>query len=254
MALIDKLNAIGDAIRLKTGKADKMTLDEMPTEIAGISGDGITADQIATGKIEGDLLISANQINAYAFYGNGSITKVSAPNATSLGNYSFYSCGGLTSITAPLATSVGEYAFQSCGIVELEFPSLLTIPNGCFRYSGKIKKGTFLNATSVGENAFRGDSSLERLDFSACTTIYQLAFTSCSSLTTIIFRSPSIITLKSTNAFMSTAISNKTGYIYVPKALLSDDDATMDYRRATNWSTYASKFRAIEDYPEITGG
>lgn len=217
-------------------------------------GGGITADQIATGKIEGDLFISANKINSYAFYGNGSITKVSAPNATSLGDYSFYSCGGLTSITAPLATSVGEYAFQSCGIVELEFPSLLTIPNGCFRYSGKIKKGTFLNATSVGENAFRGGSSLERLDFSACTTIYQLAFTSCSSLTTIIFRSPSIITLKNTNAFMSTAISNKTGYIYVPKAFLSDDDATMDYRRATNWSTYASQFRAIEDYPEITGG
>jgi hypothetical protein len=37
----------------------------------------------------------------------------------------------------------------------------------------------------------------------------------------------------------------------VPKALLSDDDATKDYRRATNWSTFANQFRAIEDYPEI---
>ena len=30
--------------------------------------------------------------------------------------------------------------------------------------------------------------------------------------------------------------------------------ATKDYRRATNWSNYASQFRAIEDYPEICGG
>ena len=37
------------------------------------------------------------------------------------------------------------------------------------------------------------------------------------------------------------------GYIYVPKALLED------YKVATNWSVYADKFRAIEDYPDICG-
>lgn len=43
MALTDKLNAIGDAIREKTGKTDKLTLDEMPNEIASIvSGGGTT--------------------------------------------------------------------------------------------------------------------------------------------------------------------------------------------------------------------
>lgn len=36
MALINKLNAIGDAIRAKTGKTDLLTLDQMPTEIAAI--------------------------------------------------------------------------------------------------------------------------------------------------------------------------------------------------------------------------
>lgn len=40
MALIDKLNAIGDAIRAKTGKTDKLTLDQMPLEIASITGGG----------------------------------------------------------------------------------------------------------------------------------------------------------------------------------------------------------------------
>ena len=40
MALTDKLTAIGDAIRAKTGGTEKLTLDEMPTQIASISGGG----------------------------------------------------------------------------------------------------------------------------------------------------------------------------------------------------------------------
>ena len=40
MALINKLFAIGDAIREKTGKEDLLTLDQMPEEIKNISGGG----------------------------------------------------------------------------------------------------------------------------------------------------------------------------------------------------------------------
>lgn len=40
MALINKLNAIGDAIREKTGKTELLTLDEMPVEIKSIQGGG----------------------------------------------------------------------------------------------------------------------------------------------------------------------------------------------------------------------
>ena len=40
MALIDKLNAIGDAIRAKTGGTEKLTLDEMPTQIQAIQTGG----------------------------------------------------------------------------------------------------------------------------------------------------------------------------------------------------------------------
>lgn len=40
MALTDKLSAIGNAIRAKTGKTDKLTLDQMPGEIASITGGG----------------------------------------------------------------------------------------------------------------------------------------------------------------------------------------------------------------------
>ena len=37
MALTDKLKAIADAIRSKTGLTNQMTLDEMATEISNIS-------------------------------------------------------------------------------------------------------------------------------------------------------------------------------------------------------------------------
>lgn len=40
MALTDKLSAIADAIRGKTGGTEKLTLDQMPTEIAGIQAGG----------------------------------------------------------------------------------------------------------------------------------------------------------------------------------------------------------------------
>jgi hypothetical protein len=40
MALTDKLTAIADAIRGKTGKTDALTLDQMATEIVGIQTGG----------------------------------------------------------------------------------------------------------------------------------------------------------------------------------------------------------------------
>lgn len=45
MALIDKLTAIADAIRDKTGGTEALTLEQMPTEIAGIEvgGGGLPA-------------------------------------------------------------------------------------------------------------------------------------------------------------------------------------------------------------------
>ena len=40
MTLINKLTAIGDAIRAKTGNTEQLTLDQMVEEIVGLSGGG----------------------------------------------------------------------------------------------------------------------------------------------------------------------------------------------------------------------
>ena len=54
MALTDKLKAIADAIRGKTGKTDEMTLDQMAVEIAGIQAGGGSGGLYETGEIIGD--------------------------------------------------------------------------------------------------------------------------------------------------------------------------------------------------------
>lgn len=48
MALTDKLTAIGDAIRTKTGGTDLLTLDQMPTEISNIQGGGTVEELTIT--------------------------------------------------------------------------------------------------------------------------------------------------------------------------------------------------------------
>ena len=52
MALINKLEAIGDAVRAKTGDTNKLTLDEMATKINGIKPGPTTSDLIITGDCQ----------------------------------------------------------------------------------------------------------------------------------------------------------------------------------------------------------
>jgi hypothetical protein len=71
----------------------------------------------------------------------------------------------------------------------------------------------------------------------------------CGKLKAVVIRkSDKVATLVVTNALSNTPVASGTGYVYVPRALV---DA---YKSATNWSTYAAQIRAIEDYPDITGG
>ena len=95
--------------------------------------------------------------------------------------------------------------------------------------------------TTLATDCLRDQANITLLDFSALTSIPAGAFNG-TSLTTLILRKTTIINLTNKNALQYTPIANGTGYIYVPKALIEK------YKTATNWSTYANQFRAIEDY------
>lgn len=69
MALTDKLSAIGDAIRAKTGKSDLLSLDAMPAEIASIQTGG--------GSGSGNFVETIKSYE-YEFTASGSKTSKSA--------------------------------------------------------------------------------------------------------------------------------------------------------------------------------
>ena len=62
MALTDKLTAIANAIRGKTGKEDSLTLEQMVTEIEGIEAGGIpeNARLYYVGNASSELNLSLN--------------------------------------------------------------------------------------------------------------------------------------------------------------------------------------------------
>jgi hypothetical protein len=130
----------------------------------------------------------------------------------------------------------------------VDFPNVTTIGGSAFYNCNSLTSVDFPNVTSIDGYAFQKCYALTSVSLSNVTTIYGGAFMSCSALTTLIIRSTEQCYLRNSNAFSSTPIASGTGYIYVPAALIDQ------YKAATNWSTYASQFRAIEDYTEICGG
>ena len=120
------------------------------------------------------------------------------------------------------------------------------LPANAFIGWGGLKGVYFPNLTIIRAYSLHG-TGCSKLDFPKLETI-EADSCAWSSLETLIIRTNAVCTLGSANAFTCTAISNGTGYIYVPRALVDS------YKAATNWSTYASQIRAIEDYSEITGG
>ena len=117
-----------------------------------------------------------------------------------------------------------------------------------------LTAASFPAVTNIGTSAF-GWSDLITVSFSALTNIGHSVFTSCFSLTTLILRNTTkVCTLSNKNAFdqcyhyhgtvNSTYNPNglKDGYIYVPASLIDS------YKVAANWSTFATQFRALEDF------
>lgn len=140
-------------------------------------------------------------------------------------------CQGATKLVTanlPNVTSLGSYAFYGCsGLVTVKLPKL----------------------TSISTQTWYGCSKLQHADCGNLGNITAQTFNACSALTELILRKTgSICTLSNVNGVNNTPIGKGTGYVYVPAALIDS------YKAATNWSTFADQFRAIEDYPDICGG
>lgn len=95
---------------------------------------------------------------------------------------------------------------------------------------------------------------MEKVDLGSCQQFDgQTQFGKCAELTTLILRGNTVCSasypVNSYNgALADTPIANGNGYVYVPRGLVDK------YKKATNWVEIADRIRAIEDYPDITGG
>ena len=181
----------------------------------------------------------------------GTITTVDDSTITRLRAYAFQSCTNLVTVKLPNARIGATSVFRECSNLQtVDLPELAGTSGGSvFVYCSSLTSVNIPKVTTLNTYVFQYCTSLKKLDLGNLASIGAGAFKD-SGLETLIVRrtGTTVTTLSSTNAFDGTPIGNGTGFIYVPSDLVDV------FAKATNWSTYASQFRAIEDYPEITGG
>lgn len=175
------------------------------------------------------------------------LTAVSFPNVTTVGQAAFDRCESLTSVSIPKATELGPYAMSSSAVEYFESTNVTQIAEGTFSNTKSAKEIRIPNcgAWNTGGNWF-SDSSVELIEMKECTGY--MGFKNCINLKALIIRCDNVYTPYWDNMFTGSAIEDGTGYIYVP-GIFVDSFKTNSY-----WSKYSSQIRAIEDYPEITGG
>lgn len=222
----------GASVRLPT--AGKYCDRDIVVTASGVNGEDYLA-AICNKEIKELISDKVLQISASFQNGNATLEKVVLPELTALAESTFASCSKLSTVWLPKVTTMGAGNFGSCrALTKIYMPNLVSITGWGYSFNW---------------------AALEKAYFPKLTSITAYDFANCKKLTRFVLGTPSVCTLASVTAFDSTPISGNTydtngelGYIYVPAALVNS------YKAATNWSTYASQIRAIEDYPEVLGG
>ena len=148
MALTDKITAIADAIRAKTGKTDTMTMDEMVRELEEL--------EVSDGYHNADLISALI---------DRSITEIIIPEGTAkIGAYAFANCQKLAKATIPNSLqNIASFAFYNCATLEeITIPaSVNTIYSSAFGKCPNMTKVIFKGMPdSIAAAAFSGDDAI----------------------------------------------------------------------------------------------
>lgn len=112
MALIEKLTAIADAIRGKTGKEDALTLDQMATEIEGMeTGDEVFISS-PTGQYYGGIIYTKHVVwpgTVGTLAGCEYLESIYAPESTISTIQAVFDCQNLKSMKFPKQTVYCSY-------------------------------------------------------------------------------------------------------------------------------------------------
>ena len=144
-----------------------------------------------------------------------------------INNYAFYEITSLEELILPTAEHTGYASMTNCrALKNVYFPKVHTI----------------------SDTSLKNTTALTYVDLPICKEIKQNGFNGGGIKTLVLRKTSGMCVLSNVNAFANSPIASGNGYVYVPRAFLSDTDSTNDYRRATNWSTYAAQFRVLEDW------
>lgn len=176
-----------------------------------VGADGMSSVQFSDASVLDGLITNT----LVAEYFNSQVTSVV--------NVNVFKYARIGVINMPNVKSIASQAFMGCWASEIRFEGLETCTNG----------STFLSMFGLTKAVFGAKLS----------NVATQMFNGCSKLATLVLPYEGVASL-GTDALKSTAIANGTGYVYVPSAQVDN------YKADSNWSVYADRIRAIEDYPD----
>lgn len=265
-------------------------LDELlyPTGSKSIDIDS-TVDVVTAYAMRGQTSVksvklrNATDINVSAFDGCSNLSSLYAPEATRIYNNAFLNCAALSEIYLPKVRTIDNSssggvtgAFYACAFSEANLPSVESIGNRAFYLCKNLTTLYAPNCTSIGNGALALCPSLKKVTLGATkmnvdafwsgpgSSYYGVGTTTCEILDIVGDTATGInigyipegiqeLIIRNTSGIVPEIDSNDYTSkftklkIFVPNTLLSA------YRNATNWTLYANKFYALEDYDVITG-
>lgn len=181
----------------------------------------------------------------------GTITKIENANVTELGASALYGCTTLVEAYFPNVTQVGGAAFYGCtALKKVSLPAMRVLFGNAFKRCSALEEFIATEPLDkINGYVFSDCLRLRKLDFyylpSAGLPV-QVA-SGCSNLEAVIIRNTDFVPNCHDSAFGLPGFAAIEGlYIYVPASMVEA------YRSSDAWA--GASIRAIEDYPEITGG
>lgn len=237
------------------GKVAYVKGEEIVGTLEQSSGDDSLVASILDNSITSIECDSITEVRSNCFSQCGSkLVSINFKNVTTLNPNAFNSCSYLTNVNIPKIDKLGSNCFNGCGkITNLDLSTLTQIETKALAGTS-ITQLILPNITSIQTQSFMNMLKVTKIDIGSNfeSSLNAWAFANCIALETLILRHTGTINKldypdESKSPFYGSSIVKGTGYVYVPKALLTL------YKANSMWEPYADQIRAIEDYPDICG-